>query len=257
MTESIGPLASAENKLVLPVIDFSGIKKTPLPDTLKSQEAAAEAGKRAASSIIDSAFNAYRESFQGEIDRRIPSDPTFGPAYNQCLKSLGDIKRLPFVGLDELNKLPTGKGIYVLIDSNDYVLYIGQTSKGLAFRWDNHGRLAQAISHDPESRLHYQVFPDATAPEHLLAVESAMISIFKPLWNGTPLSDGGFASPGASSRVLGYSEEAIATSKSIVSSYFRPSYAESMTPEQVMQAALEIGLKLVQDTDLPEPSREG
>jgi hypothetical protein len=257
MTESTDQLANSENGPAQPLVKVTFTADGPKVDMSKLQEVATDAGRLAGKTIADSAFDAYRDSCQGVVTERISSDPVFASAYSQCLKSLGDIKRLPFVGLNELNKLPTGKGIYVLVDSKDYVLYIGQTSKGLAFRWDNHGRLAQAISHDPESRLHYQVFPDATAPEHLLAVESAMISIFNPLWNGTPLSDGGSVFPGASIRATGYSEEVIATAKSVVSSFFRPSYAESLSPEQAIQAALEIGLRLSQDRNLPEPSREG
>lgn len=256
MTETTDQLASSENSPAQPLVIVTHTPDGPKVDMSRLQEMAASAGRLAGKTIADSAFDAYRDSCQGVVTERISSDPVFASAYSQCLKSLGDIKRLPFVGLNELNKLPTGKGVYILVDSKDYVLYIGQTSKGLAFRWDNHGRLAQAISHDPESRLHYQVFPDATDSEHLLAVESAMISIFNPLWNGTPLSDGGPASPGMSSRIAGYSEEAIFTAKSIVSSFFRLSYAESLSPEQAIQAALEIGLRLCQSENLPEPSRK-
>jgi excinuclease UvrABC nuclease subunit len=148
--------------------------------------------------------------------------------------------------LEQLGNLPTEKGVYVLIDSRDLILYIGQTSKGLAFRWNNHERLEQAKAHDPASKLHYQVFPAATTSGHLLAVESAMISIFNPLWNGT-------SRPAGESR----SHEGLpsgastATAGDIISAYFRPGYAASLSPEQAIELALEIGLKLVKEATFP------
>ena len=75
-----------------------------------------------------------------------------------------------------------------------------------------------------------------------------MISIFRPLWNGTTISNAaGDAEiiPASDLMCLGK------LARDIVSAHLRPGYADRIDTVTAIELALEIGLKAVQGTTFP------
>lgn len=93
-----------------------------------------------------------------------------------------DPLQLPFVSLAERRQLPTCAAIYIAIDANHRILYVGK-AKNLAERWKNHHRLYKLQEIDKESPVRIAWQPWNI--EDLDEAEKSLIINFHPLLNNT------------------------------------------------------------------------
>ena len=95
--------------------------------------------------------------------------------------SRADLLTMRRLALADVGDLPHAPGIYIVLDSDGRVLYVGQTSD-LRSRWSTHQRRQQAVE-IPRVELAY-VLCDL---EDLKQLERAYITQLQPEWNGQPL----------------------------------------------------------------------
>jgi len=175
------------------------------------------------------------------------------------LGSKDEIKRLNSVTLDSLRALPKGIGIYIVMGREDEILYVGATWKqGLFLRWANgHHRIpdihAYQENHGVVCRIYFQEFEEDITEDHVRTVERLMQEIHRPLWNDTPISKGAPTTGGSESAPrYGEAQDALDTARAIVSEYFRPSFCQTLSPQDVGVLALEIGLRLVRAQNIEQ-----
>ena len=177
------------------------------------------------------------------------------------LGSKDEIKRLNSVTLDSLRALPKGIGIYIVMGGEDEILYVGATwRQGLFLRWANgHHRIpdiqAYQENHGVVCQIYFQEFEEGITEDHVRTVERLMQEIHCPLWNDTPVNRPiGEGQEGQLSGTPCAAQAALETAKAIVGEYFRPEFCESLTAQDIGKLALEVGLKLVQQQNLPQRS---
>lgn len=95
-----------------------------------------------------------------------------------------NLSQLPFVFLSESDQLPDHSGIYFVIDSDNKVLYIGQT-KSLVKRWKGHHRKHQFLQITEKSFI--KIAWLICAVEDLTSAESYLINYYRPLYNQTKI----------------------------------------------------------------------
>lgn len=95
-----------------------------------------------------------------------------------------DIDSLPFLPLCEVGRLPVKPGIYLAIDSDDVVQYVGKAAN-LRARWCNHHRF-DALLDMGDIRIVYLV---TDSPASHVETEDALIEWFKPALNAVIRSD--------------------------------------------------------------------
>ena len=97
-------------------------------------------------------------------------------------KSL-DISHLPCLALSEKFKLPSIAGVYLCVDRNNTVQYIGQ-SRNIYQRWLQHHR-ANQLSEIGNIKIYYLAVSDVLL---LNEIEKALINWYEPCLNFTRIS---------------------------------------------------------------------
>ena len=93
-----------------------------------------------------------------------------------------DLSLLPWVPLEKRSQLPSMPGVYLAIDGDGVVQYVGQALKSLKTRWAAHHRYYQ-MAKTADSRIAYLTVEDCG---DLDPIEQKLIAQFKPPMNGNP-----------------------------------------------------------------------
>lgn len=94
----------------------------------------------------------------------------------------------------ERHKLPTGSGIYVVVDCNDNVWYVGQ-AVNLNARWVGQGHHRYTQLSRSNGKRQFQIYWVSCSLEELNQMERHYINLFQPSINGTKVKQYSLGKP--------------------------------------------------------------